>query len=55
MKTKEQAPWVDYLDIDEETLESVLRYDTPEDIKKKYYEKLEYEEKMIKEGKFIPR
>ena len=34
--TLEQTPWVDYLEIDEETGERKLQIDTPEEIKKQY-------------------
>ena len=40
MMTKEQAPWIDYLDIDEETGERFLKDDTPDDIRKKYADHL---------------
>ena len=36
MKTFEQAPWIDYLDIDEKTGETILMENTPKDIRKKY-------------------
>ena len=36
MLTKEQAPWTEYLVLDEETLESTLRADTPQEIREAY-------------------
>lgn len=40
MMTKEQAPWIDYLDVDEKTGERFLIDDTPDDIRKKYEDHL---------------
>ncbi len=40
--TMEQAPWVDYLEIDEKTGKRFLRKDTPKEIKEAY-------EKYLKE------
>ncbi len=36
MFTLNEAPWVQYLEIDEETGERKLRADTPEEIRQKY-------------------
>lgn len=36
MLTFEEAPWVEYLVIDEETRQRRLRDDTPEEIRRKY-------------------
>lgn len=36
MLTFEEAPWVEYLEIDEETFERKLRSDTPEEIREQY-------------------
>ena len=47
MFTLEDEPWVLYLEIDEETLESKLRDDTPADIREKY-------EKYLKEQRDNP-
>lgn len=38
MFTFEEAPWVEYLEIDEETRERRLRDDTPDEIREKYEE-----------------
>ena len=40
MLTKSQAPWVEYLEIDEETGARKLKDDAPEEIKKAYMEHL---------------
>jgi|GEM_PF-6078059 hypothetical protein len=36
MLTFEEAPWIEYLEIDEETRQRRLRDDTPEEIRRKY-------------------
>ncbi len=36
MLTIDEAPWAEYLEIDEETWERKLREDTPKDIREKY-------------------
>ncbi len=36
METREQVPWVRYLIMDDETLESELSPDTPDDIREAY-------------------
>lgn len=36
IETKEQCPWIDYLEIDEDTLEHRLRDDTPQNIREAY-------------------
>lgn len=33
---EDESPWVKYLEIDEETLESRLRADVPDDVRKAY-------------------
>ncbi len=38
MLTLNEAPWVEYLEIDEETGERKLRADTPQEIRDKYDE-----------------
>lgn len=38
MLTLNEAPWVEYLEIDEETGERRLREDTPKEIREKYEE-----------------
>lgn len=40
MLTKSQSPWVEYLEIDEETRERKLKDGAPEEIKKAYMEHL---------------
>ena len=45
MLTRNEAPWIEYLVIDEKTRERKLRQDTPEEIRKKY------EEYMVKMAK----
>lgn len=34
--TEDESPWVKYLEIDEETLESRIRDDVPDDVRKAY-------------------
>ena len=46
--TVDESPWVKYLEIDEETLESRLRDDVPDDIRKVY-------ETYLKESKDMGR
>lgn len=53
MLTKEQAPWTEYLVLDEETLENTLRADTPQEICKAYEKYKESERKIIKSGEFL--
>jgi hypothetical protein len=36
MFTLNEAPWIEYLEIDEDTRERKLRADTPQQIKEKY-------------------
>lgn len=36
MLTKNEAPWIEYLEIDEETRERKLRSDTPPEIRDQY-------------------
>ena len=36
METLEQAPWIEYIEINEETGERELRKDAPEEIKEAY-------------------
>lgn len=51
----EQVPWIEYLEIDEETLERKLRPNTPYKIKKAY-EKYQLEvQEHIKNGTMIPK
>lgn len=38
MLTMDEAPWIEYLEIDEETGERRLKDDTPQKIRKKYEE-----------------
>ena len=47
MLTKEDAPWVEYLVLDEETLESTLRPDTPQEIREAYENFKESERRII--------
>ena len=41
MYTKEQIPWVEYLEIDKTTLETKLRKNAPKEIKEAYQKYLE--------------
>jgi len=50
MYTKEEQPWVEYFEIDEETLESKLRPDTPENIRKLYDTYVKEKEEKMKNG-----
>lgn len=38
MLTFEEAPWIEYLEIDEESRQRKLRDDTPDEIRNKYEE-----------------
>ncbi len=49
MLTRNEAPWIEYLEIDETTRERRLRADTPEEICKKYEEYL-LEMKKLSDG-----
>ena len=53
--TKEQAPWVDYLEIDEETDERTLSPDAPDNVKKAYEEHLKWKQSYIDKGMKIPK
>lgn len=55
MLTKEQAPWVEYLVLDEETLESTLRSDTPQEIREAYENYKERECRIIESGELLPK
>ena len=46
MFTFDDAPWVEYLEIDEETRQRKLRDDTPEEIREKYIEHCNNQAKM---------
>ncbi len=53
MKTKEQSPWVSYLEIDENTGKRFLRDDAPEDIRRKYEDFLK--ERQNNPNKMLPK
>ena len=55
MLTKEQAPWTEYLVLDEETLESTLRADTPQEIRETYEKCKESERRIIESGEFLSK
>lgn len=55
MLTKEQAPWTEYLVLDEETLESTLREDTPQKIREAYEKYKESERKIVESGELLPK
>lgn len=55
MLTKEDAPWVEYLVLDEETLESTLRPDTPQEIREAYENFKESERRIIESGELLPK
>lgn len=44
--TEDESPWVKYLEIEEETLESRLRDDVPDDVRKAYETYLKESEDM---------
>lgn len=46
MLTRNEAPWIEYLEIDETTRERKLRDDAPDEIRKKYKEYLLEIEKL---------
>ena len=53
--TKEQTPWIDYLEIDEETDERRLSSDAPDEVKKAYEEHLRERQKYIDKGLKVPK
>lgn len=53
MLTSQEAPWVRYIEIDEETGNRVLRADTPREIREKYEEYLSQRRK--KPGEMLPK
>ena len=55
MQTIEQVPWVPYLYIDEETGETKIEEDAPEDIKIKYNEYLNDIEYKKQNGELIAK
>lgn len=55
MKTLEQSPWVPYLEMDEETFESHLRPDAPDDIKKAYEDYQKKLQQCIENGEPIEK
>ena len=55
MLTKEQAPWVDYLEIDEKTGERKLNSKAPDEVKKAYEEHQKELQKHIDKGIKIPK
>ena len=55
MLTKEQAPWTEYLVLDEETLESTLCADTPQEIREAYEKYKESERRIIESGELLPK
>jgi len=48
MLTRNEAPWIEYLEIDEKTRERKLRDGTPEEIRKKYEEYIAEMDKLSK-------
>lgn len=48
MFTKNEQPWVEYLEIDEKTLKRTLKSDAPEEIKRLYEKYLEDRNNEIK-------
>ena len=55
MYTKEQMPWIEYLEIDETTLERKLRKDAPKEIKEAYQKYLEEIEEYKKKNLHITK
>ena len=53
--TKEQTPWLDYLEIDDETDERRLSSNAPDEVKKAYEEHLKWKQSYIDEGMKIPK
>lgn len=55
MLTNQDAPWIEYLIIDETTRKRVLREDTPDDIREKYEEYQAVIDQQIKSGETISK
>lgn len=55
IKTREQCPWADYIEIDEETLDCFLSPDTPPEIRKLYEEEMEKEKWYREMGIPMPK
>ena len=55
MLTKEQAVWIDYLEIDEETGERKLNSDAPDEVKKAYEKHREKIQEHIDNETMIPK
>ena len=55
MLTKKEAPWLEYLIIDEKTRERKLKNGTPETIRKAYEEYMASLKKQMQCGKKIPK
>ncbi len=53
--TKEQAPWVEYLEFDEETDERRLNSDAPDEVKRAYEEHQKKLQEYIDKGMKIPK
>lgn len=55
MLTRDDAPWIDYLEIDEESNERKLSNDAPDDVKKAYEEHQKKVREHINNGTMIPK
>ncbi len=55
MLTFYDAPWIDYLEINEENGERYLREDTPQDIREKYEKHCEEQNKYTKNNELRPK
>lgn len=55
METEEQAPWAGYVVIPDDDSDWYLSEDAPEDVKKKYQERLRQIDEMARKGIRIPK
>lgn len=55
MLVKEDCIWIDYLDIDEDTLERTLRDDAPSEVKQAYEKYLKEMQNYIDRGELVPK
>ena len=50
-----EAPWIDYLEFDDETHQRTLREDTPQEIREMYEKYCEKQREMMEAGEDIPK
>ncbi|MBQ8636750.1 MAG: hypothetical protein IJ423_01995 [Clostridia bacterium] len=55
MLTNQDAPWIEYLIIDEDTRKRVLRKDTPDDIREKYEKYQAIINQQVKSGEALSK